>query len=206
MVSRTRPSSEHVSSQTDWETSVSVYHGNQCLSTPFLTVGAPVAGRLSDIIVRKWREKRKGVWFPEDRLRATWIGGLVMVPLSIGASGLITTYIGGPVGLCLNLLCLYTNGMGVDFVFNPIGSYNVDVARSRSAETTAASAAVRSFLLSAATSLIIPSIENIGVAWTNIIAATLAIIGQGIILLTIRYGDRMRASVDVGFSITGNDS
>ncbi|KAG2744937.1 MFS general substrate transporter [Suillus brevipes Sb2] len=169
-------------------------------------IGAPIAGRLSDIVVKRWREKRKGVWCPEDRLRATWIGGLFMVPLSIGASGLITTYVGGPIGLCLNLLCLYTNGMGVDFVFNPIGSYNVDVARSRSAEVTAASAAIRSLILSAATALVIPSIERIGVAWTDIIAAVLAIIGQGIIFLTIRYGDRMRASVDVGLSTIENDS
>jgi MFS family permease len=169
-------------------------------------IGAPIAGRLSDIVVRRWREKRKGVWVPEDRLRATWIGGMFMIPLSIGASGLITTYVGGPVGLWLNLLCLYTNGMGVDFVFNPIGSYNVDVARDRSAEVTAASAAIRSLILSAATALIIPSIERIGVAWTDIIAAVLAIIGQGIIFLTIRYGDRMRASVDVGLSTIENNS
>jgi MFS family permease len=168
-------------------------------------IGAPVAGRLSDIVVRRWRKKRKGVWYPEDRLRATWIGGLVMIPLSIGASGLITTYVGGPIGLWLNLLCLYTNGMGVDFVFNPIGSYNVDVAHSRSAEATAASAAIRSLILSAATALIIPSIERIGVAWTDIIAAVLAIIAQGIIFLTIRYGDRMRASVDIGFSTIENN-
>lgn len=127
-----------------------------------------------------------------------------MIPLSIGSSGLITTYVGGSVGLCLNLLCLFTNGMGVDFVFNPIGSYNVDVARSRSAETTAASAAIRSLILSAATAVVIPSIEHIGVAWTNIIAAVLAVIGQGLIFLTIHYGDRMRASVDVGFSTTEN--
>ncbi|KAG1862677.1 major facilitator superfamily domain-containing protein [Suillus subluteus] len=155
--------------------------------------GSPIAGRLSDIVVRRWREKRKGVWFPEDRLRATWIGGLFMVPLSVGASGLITTYVGGPIGLSLNLLCLFMNGMGVDFVFNPIASYNVDVMHSRSAEATAASTAIRSLIISAATSLVIPSIERIGVAWTNIIAAILALIGQGIILLMIRYGDRMRA-------------
>ncbi|KAG2744393.1 MFS general substrate transporter [Suillus brevipes Sb2] len=168
-------------------------------------IGAPVAGRLSDTVVRRWREKRRGVWYPEDRLRATWIGGLFMVPLSIGASGLITTYVGGPVGLWLNLLCLFTNGMGVDFVVNPIGSYNVDVVRSRSAEATAASAAVRSLILSFATALVIPSIERIGVAWTDIIAAVLALIGQGIIFMTIRYGDRMRASVDVGFSTAENN-
>ncbi|KAG1867159.1 major facilitator superfamily domain-containing protein [Suillus subalutaceus] len=168
-------------------------------------IGAPVAGRLSDIVVRRWREKRRGVWYPEDRLRATWIGGLFMVPLSVGASGLITTYVEGPIGLALNLLCLLTNGMGVDFVVNPIGSYNVDVVHSRSAEAIAAHMASRSLVISAATALVIPLIERIGVAWTDIIAAVLAVIGQGIIFLTIRYGDRMRASIDVGFSTMENN-
>jgi MFS family permease len=168
-------------------------------------LASPIAGHLSDIVVRRWREKRKGVWFPEDRLRATWIGGLFMVPLSVGASGLITTYVGGPIGLSLNLLCLFVNGMGVDFVLSPIASYNVDIMHSRSAEATAASAAIRSLIISAATALVIPSIELIGVAWTNIIAAIFALIGQGIIFLMIRYGDRMRAVVDVGYTTEEND-
>ncbi|KIK36302.1 hypothetical protein CY34DRAFT_531693 [Suillus luteus UH-Slu-Lm8-n1] len=167
--------------------------------------GAPISGRLSDIVVRRWREKRKGLWFPEDRLRMTWIGGLIMVPLSAGSSGLIMMYVGGPIGLSLNLLCLFFNGVGVDFVFGPIASYNVDVMHSQSAELTAASAAVRSVIISIATALVIPSIERIGVAWTYVIAAILALIGQGIIFLTIRYGDRMRASVDVGFTTKEND-
>ncbi|KAG1884726.1 major facilitator superfamily domain-containing protein [Suillus subluteus] len=141
--------------------------------------GALVSGRLSDIVVRKWREKRRGVWCPEDRLRATWIGGLLMVPLSIGASGLITTYIGGPIGLALNILCLYVNGVGVDSVLNPISSYNVDVVHSRSAEAAAAYMASRWLIISAVTALVIPSVERIGVAWTDIIAAILAVIGQG---------------------------
>jgi len=85
--------------------------------TLYLTVGAPVAGRLSDIVVKKWRVRRKGVWCPEDRLRATWIGGLFLVPISIGASGLLTQYVSGPIGLGLNLLCLYMNGMGVGLSF-----------------------------------------------------------------------------------------
>ncbi|OAX31854.1 MFS general substrate transporter [Rhizopogon vinicolor AM-OR11-026] len=163
-------------------------------------IGAPVAGRLSDIVVRKWRVRRKGVWYPEDRLRATWIGGLLIVPISIAASGLLTTYVGGPIGLSLNLLCLFMNGMGVLFVTSPIASYNVDVAHSRSAEVTAAHTSSRSLILSAGAALVIPSIERIGVAWTYIIVAILALVGQGIIFLTIRYGDRMRASVDVGLS------
>ncbi|KAG1805000.1 major facilitator superfamily domain-containing protein [Suillus plorans] len=167
--------------------------------------GALIAGRLSDIVIRRWREKRRGAWCPEDRLRATWIGGLIIVPLSVGASGLITTYIGGPIGLALNILCLYANGVGVDSVTNPINSYNVDVLHSRSAEATAACIASWSLILSATSALIVPSIERIGVAWTNIIAAVFAVIGQGIIFLTIRYGDRMRASIDVGFSTIENN-
>ncbi|KAG1862669.1 major facilitator superfamily domain-containing protein [Suillus subluteus] len=141
--------------------------------------GSLVAGRLSDIVVRKWQEKRRGVWCPEDRLRATWIGGLFMVPLSIGASGLITTYIGGSIGLALNILCLYVNGVGVDSVLSPISSYNVDVVHSRSAEAAAAHMASRWLIISAVTVLVIPSIERIGVAWTNIIMAILAVTGQG---------------------------
>ncbi|KAG1718412.1 major facilitator superfamily domain-containing protein [Suillus lakei] len=168
-------------------------------------IGELVAGHLSDNAVRRWREKRKGVWCPEDRLRATWIGGLIVVPLSICASGLITTYVGGPIGLALNILCLGVNGVGIDLVLNPIASYNVDVVHSRSAEVTAAYLASKSLIISTATALVIPSIERIGVAWTDIIAAVLALIGQGIIFLTIRYGDRMRASVDVGFSTMENN-
>ncbi|KAG2121509.1 major facilitator superfamily domain-containing protein [Suillus cothurnatus] len=167
--------------------------------------GSLVAGRLSDIVVRRWQEKRRGVWYPEDRLRATWIGGLIMAPLSVGASGLITTYIGGPIGFGLDILCLYANGVGVDSVLSPISSYNVDVVHSRSAEATAAYVASRWLIISAVTAFIIPSIQHIGVARTDIIAAVLALIGQGIIFLTIRYGDRMRASVDVGFSTMENN-
>jgi hypothetical protein len=107
------PLSGHVSSQADWETSVGAEIRTRSPPTQTLTVGALVSGRQSDTVVRRWREKRKGVWYPEDRLRATWIGGLIMAPLSVGASGLITTYVGGSVGLWLNILCLFLNGMGV---------------------------------------------------------------------------------------------
>jgi hypothetical protein len=113
MKSRVKPSLGRVSSQTDWEASVGAEHCTRGLPIRSFTAGALVAGPLSDSVVKRWLEKRRGVWCPEDRLRATWIGGLIMVPLSIGASGLITTYIGGPIGLALNILCIYANGVGV---------------------------------------------------------------------------------------------
>ncbi|KIJ66098.1 hypothetical protein HYDPIDRAFT_151933 [Hydnomerulius pinastri MD-312] len=167
-------------------------------------IGAPLAGWLSDITVRNWRIKRQGVWVPEDRLRKTWIGGLVLCPLSIAASGLLTAYVDGPVGLGLNLFCLFFNGAGVDFVLNPINSYTVDLLQTRSAEIMAAGNAFRSLIVALGSAAVIPSIESIGVAWTNSIAALFVWVSYGLLALTIRYGDRMRASYDVGHTTTAD--
>ncbi|KIJ12566.1 Drug:H+ antiporter-1 family protein [Paxillus involutus ATCC 200175] len=168
-------------------------------------IGAPISGYLSDMVVRRWKDKRNGVWIPEDRLRATYVGGLILVPLSVVAAGLTTTYIDGPVGLAINLVCLFTNGLGVDLVMVPIGAYNVDIMHSRSAEVMAATMAFRSLFLAPISGLIIPSIETIGVAATNGAAALLALVGYFLIWLTIRYGHRMRAYVDVGYSSAANN-
>lgn len=162
-------------------------------------IASMVAGRLSDAMVAKWKVKRKGIWVPEDRLRAVLVGGL-LVPLSVGLSGLVTAYIAGPLGLVLNLLCLLMNGIGVDFVLTPIGSYNVDVLQSRSAEVIAAVTAFRAIILAPVTAAVLPSIEMLGVAGTNGIATVIALVGYGLIVLTIHYGDRMRAWVDVGYT------
>lgn len=122
------------------------------------SVGAPIAGHLSDKYIRTWKAKR-GFWYPEDRLRASLIGALILVPLSVLGSGLLTQYVGGPIGLTLNLLCLFINGLGVghtvaidwflsfsltffnrrkvDLVLGPSAAYIMDILQSRSAEAMA---------------------------------------------------------------------
>lgn len=78
-----------------------------------VVVGSPLAGRLSDRVIVKWRQKRGGEWYPEDRLRAAMSGALFLVPLSILCAGIVTEYVDGPLGLILNLVCLFVNGVGV---------------------------------------------------------------------------------------------
>ncbi|EIN08118.1 MFS general substrate transporter [Punctularia strigosozonata HHB-11173 SS5] len=163
-------------------------------------IGAPLSGHISDQIIKRWRKRRGGEWVPEDRLRAAVFGAMVLVPGSILSSGLIMAYVDGIPGIVLNLVMLFANGIGVDLVLTPCASYMVDVVHSRSAEIMAANSAVRSLILSGATTLILPSIETIGVAWTDTIAALLAWVGFGLLWCTIRYGDKMRAWVDVGYS------
>jgi len=52
---------------------------------------------------------------------------------------------------------------------------------------------------------ILPSIKHVGVFATNTIAAGLAWISFGMLWALIQYGDKMRASFDVGYSTTADD-
>lgn len=93
--------------------------------------------------MKRSRKARGGAWCPEDRLRITYIGTLFLVPLSILFSGLITRYVDGRLGLILNLICLFANGLGVDFVLSPSAAYIVDLLHNRSAEAMAANKCVQ---------------------------------------------------------------
>lgn len=85
-------------------------HASNCL------VGAPIAGRISDLSIIYWRKQRGGVWYPEDRLRVALLGSATFVPLSVLLSGLLVHFVDGPIGLVLNLVCLFMNGFGVSII------------------------------------------------------------------------------------------
>ncbi|CDO71928.1 hypothetical protein BN946_scf184940.g75 [Trametes cinnabarina] len=142
-------------------------------------IGAPLAGRLSDRVVVEWRKRRGGVWVPEDRLRASLWGAGFLVPMSVLLSGLTTQFVPGTPGIVLNLVWLFMNGIGVDIVLSP---------------------AFRAFIIAGIIACILPIINTIGVAATGAIFAAFAWFGWGLILFTIKYGDRMRACVDMGWS------
>ena len=76
-------------------------------------VGATIVGRISDQTVIKWRRKRKGLWYPEDRLRAALIPFAIIIPLSVLTFGLVNTFVDGKLGLALCLVCLFSTGVGV---------------------------------------------------------------------------------------------
>ena len=77
------------------------------------TVGSAIVGRVSDHIVIKWRRQRKGIWYPEDRMRAAVIPFGILVPVSVLSFGLVNRFIEGKIGLGLSLVFLFFNGGGV---------------------------------------------------------------------------------------------
>lgn len=61
----------------------------------------------------KGHARHAGQWVPEDRLRATLFGALVLVPFSVLISGLATQFIPGALGIIINVACLFANGVAV---------------------------------------------------------------------------------------------
>ncbi|KAF4607847.1 hypothetical protein EYR40_000183 [Pleurotus pulmonarius] len=163
-------------------------------------VGAPLAGFISDRVVHAYRSKRRGEWYPEDRLRTTLIGAATCAPLSVLLVGATVTYVPGRTGLITCLGLLFVNGIGVDLVLCPSAAYNVDVVHTRSAEIMAANNGSRALLISLLVPLILPSITHFGVLATNAAAALIAWTGLALLALTIRYGEELRGWKDVGYS------
>ncbi|KAH7911114.1 MFS general substrate transporter [Hygrophoropsis aurantiaca] len=163
-------------------------------------IGAPLAGWLSDKIVKTLRAKRDGKWVPEDRIRGTEFGSLFLVPVSVALAGFSSRYVDGMLGVILNLIALFLNGLGVVLALAPLGTYVIDVFHKDSAEASAATNAMRLFLCAFMTTGIMPSLDHYGVLITNLLSASLAWVAYGLLVLMIRYGDKLRAMVDVGFS------
>jgi len=163
-------------------------------------VGAPLVGRISDRTVVKWRAKRGGVWYPEDRLRASLLPYAVYSPLPLILFGLANKYIDGTPGLVICLLCLFASSIGVEMAFGPCAGYLVDAMHSRSAESLGANHGLRSVLMAIGIATILPMINTFGIVFTTSAYAVALWIAAGFIFCIIRYGEQMRAYHDVGFT------
>lgn len=165
-------------------------------------VGAPLAGWISDKVVVKYKKKR-GYWYPEDRLRASMFS--CYLPLCVLGSALITKYVPGRLGLTLNLICLFLNGVGCDIALTPYGTYVVDILHSKSAEVTAAVNTFRMIAVAGSTAVMLPMIDAYGYLFTSFVVAMVATAGLGLTIVMIAHGEAMRRWMDVGFSTAENN-
>ncbi|TFK35457.1 major facilitator superfamily domain-containing protein [Crucibulum laeve] len=154
-------------------------------------------GHLADRVVTRWRAKRMGSWYPEDRLRACLLA-FPYLPLSVLLAGITTTYISGVLGLAINLACLFGNGIALILSMNPIYTYQVDVLPDLRAETMAAYIGFRSIVISLGISAIIPMVNAYGVLFAYILTAIFTSMGFGIIMLTVHYGKETRGWTNTG--------
>lgn len=85
----------------------------------FVPAGAAIVGCISDHTVINWKNKRGGVWYPEDRLRAAVIAYAIIVPIPLLVYGLANQFVDGTPGLVICLVCLFINGIGVSLFLQP---------------------------------------------------------------------------------------
>ncbi|KAI5890976.1 MFS general substrate transporter [Schizophyllum commune H4-8] len=156
-------------------------------------IGAPLAGKYSDYMVVKWRARRNGAWYPEDRLRAATLGLGYLIPLTLIAFGLTTHFVPGPLGLTLNLVWFFLNGIGVDATLAPIGSYCVDIMHEHSAEAVSANQGFRALMSALTIPAIFPLLNTIGVVPMYTLFAGISWIGYGFVIWLIRDGERLRS-------------
>ncbi|BGP43508.1 hypothetical protein JCM10449v2_007543 [Rhodotorula kratochvilovae] len=150
-------------------------------------------GIYADWTLRRWLKHRGGHYYPEDRLRASLVGGAVVLPCSVLALGWVLDKGSGKAGMACAVVLLVINGIGLMCVLTPSNTYVTDLLGPRSPEGIAINNACRYTLSAAASAFVLPMIERIGVGWTNTFAAAFVWLGCATVVLTIRYGDRMRA-------------
>ncbi|GAA6017760.1 hypothetical protein JCM10207_000488 [Rhodosporidiobolus poonsookiae] len=150
------------------------------------------SGKYADWTLRHWLKKRNGQYVPEDRLKATLLGGGIVLPGSVLALGWVLDRVGGKVGLAWTVILLFVDGVGLMIVLTPANTYCVDVMGARASEVIAVNNACRYVLSAAASAFVLPMIQAIGVGWTNTFAALFVWVGFGIVLATIRWGGKMR--------------
>ncbi|KAF5349708.1 hypothetical protein D9756_008851 [Leucocoprinus leucothites] len=201
---RTKRCWERAFSLLDWAKQVNVLflHKQGAPITHIDPVGAPLAGWISDKVVVKYKKKR-GYWYPEDRLRASMFS--CYLPLCVLGSALITKYVPGRLGLTLNLICLFLNGVGCDIALTPYGTYVVDILHSKSAEVTAAVNTFRMIAVAGSTAVMLPMIDAYGYLFTSFVVAMVATAGLGLTIVMIAHGEAMRRWMDVGFSTAENN-
>ncbi|SCZ90003.1 BZ3500_MvSof-1268-A1-R1_Chr1-3g01717 [Microbotryum saponariae] len=149
-------------------------------------------GRMADHTLKVWLKKRKGVYVPEDRLRATLLGGGLVLPCAVLALGWVIDLGSGKVGLAFTVILLFVNGVGLMMILTAANTYCVDVLQHRSSEVIAVNNFARYTLSAAASAFILPLIQAIGLGGANSFAAGLAWIGFGLVCATIRWGEAMR--------------
>ncbi|EIW85698.1 MFS general substrate transporter [Coniophora puteana RWD-64-598 SS2] len=170
-------------------------------------IAAPFIGKISDRIVKKYAEARGGKWVPEDRLNAAKFGGVFLVPVSVVLAGFASAFIDNrPLGIFVSLVALLMNGLGVVAVMAVLQAYIVDVLHSQSAEASSAYFGVRSILCSIITLGIMPSIEHLGVWYTDLLCAAFAWIGYALLMVLLLRGDKLRAWVDIGYTTSMGDN
>ncbi|SJL05157.1 uncharacterized protein ARMOST_08530 [Armillaria ostoyae] len=170
------------------------------ITNEFIIGACFLPGGIGNITFTLWSERHWQDVFPTASSLPLPLSVPSSSSRSLSSSGLITQYIDGKLGLVLNLICFFVNGVGVNTVLTPLSAYMVDIMHSRSAEVMAASTCSRAMILSVVVAFVLPLIKLYGVAIADGIISLIGWSAFVLLWVAVRYGKGMRGWVDIGFS------
>ncbi|WVQ70615.1 hypothetical protein IAR50_000135 [Cryptococcus sp. DSM 104548] len=162
-------------------------------------ISSKIAGPFADSIVKRYITKR-GYRRPEDRLKASFWGLAVGMPVSILVYGWVLDF--GKGGMAPPLIMVFLNGLSLMLALTPINTYLVDAMQSRSAEVIAVNNCIRYIFSAAASAFVLPLATAIGWGWTLTICAFIAWAAAIALFLLTRYGESWREAANIKYGIT----
>ncbi|KAL5603784.1 hypothetical protein FOVSG1_006534 [Fusarium oxysporum f. sp. vasinfectum] len=146
-------------------------------------IGVQIGGRWADRTAKRWMKKR-GHRRPEDRLRSCLPFHCVVLPGAMTLYGwMVDKSIGG---VPVPVVCMFFQGLGQTASFVSLNAYILDVMQHRSGEASAAHYLLRFVIGAISTAVCVPLINSIGVGWTSVISAALALITGGLVIILLR--------------------
>jgi MFS family permease len=155
-------------------------------------IGSLICGKLSDIFLKRAREKREGGHaLPEDRLAPNvWPAAFVLCPLSFFLWGWPVQF---GWSIWVSIIMFGVQCFAMVQIFNPAMSYLVDAVSDRGASVTAAANLVR-MIWSCVLSLIAnPMTEAVGPGWVTFLFGMLNFVWAFLLLLMKIKGPQIRA-------------
>ncbi|KAI9033446.1 major facilitator superfamily domain-containing protein [Hyaloraphidium curvatum] len=150
------------------------------------------SGRFSDRGYRAWRQRRGGVAVPEDRLRATWPGVVLLVAGSLTMGWSLVT----AVSWVVSALGTVIAGVGVMWFATSCNAYLIDLFAS-DASSIIASANFLRFTLSALGPLTVaPMQAAMGSGWLYTFWSLLNVLAYGGLVLVILFGAKYRLAME----------
>ncbi|KIR42486.1 dityrosine transporter [Cryptococcus deuterogattii 99/473] len=162
-------------------------------------ISSKIAGPYADRIVKKCMEKR-GYRRPEDRLKASFWGTLILMPISVLIYGWLLKF--GKGGMAPPLIMVFLNGISLMLCLTPLNTYLVDCMQSRSAEVVAINNCIRYIFSAAASAFVLPLANAIGWGWTMTMCAFVSWLAAGALFLLCRYGECWREAANIRYGIT----
>ncbi|RPA84641.1 MFS general substrate transporter [Ascobolus immersus RN42] len=157
-------------------------------------LGSCVGGKWADIVVKRYIKKRNGERIPEDRLKAGMFATLIGSPLGMLLySWSIQNEVGG---MPLPIIGMFISGLAQMAGMSAMNTYCTEIKPGHSVAILAGKYLVQNCLSAAASAVILPFINAIGVGWAGTVATGIILVGAAAVITTAYLGQRMRNAVE----------